>query len=50
MHVQVLDHLTLRQLSTKKSVDDEFRRYLQAESTNWRSNDIMEWWSNSFEF
>eukprot|EP00731_Ephydatia_muelleri_P021588 Em0014g179a len=39
--VQVLDDddLSLRQLSTKETVEDEFRRYLQAESTNWRSND-----------
>ena len=47
--VQVLDDddLSLRQLSTKETVEDEFRRYLQAESTNWRSNDVMEWWSNN---
>ena len=43
--MQVLDDLSLRQLSTKETVEDEFRRYLQAESINWRSNEVMEWWS-----
>ena len=32
--VQVLDNLSLRQLSTKETVEDEFHRYLQADSTN----------------
>ena len=41
--MQVLDYLSLRQLSTKETV--EFRRYLQAESINWCSNEVMEWWS-----
>ena len=45
--MQVLEDLTLRQLSTKETVEDEFRRYLEAESTNWHSNDVMEWWSNN---
>ena len=43
--MQVLDDLSLRQLSIKETVEDEFRRYLQAESTNWRSNEVMEWWN-----
>ena len=30
-----------------KTVEDEFRRYPQAEYTNWCSNDVMECWSNN---
>ncbi|KAL5503543.1 hypothetical protein EMCRGX_G010508 [Ephydatia muelleri] len=32
---------------SKEMVDDEFRRYLAAESTNWRVNNVMEWWSTN---
>ena len=26
-------------------VDDEFRRDLTAKSTNWRFNNVMDWWN-----
>ena len=32
-------------VTSKEMVDDEFRRYLTAESTNWRVNNVMDWWS-----
>ena len=34
-------------ITSKEMVDDEFRRYLAAESTNWRVNNVMEWWSTN---
>ena len=33
--------------SKRETVLDEFKRYMQEPLTNWRVNNVMEWWSDN---
>ena len=43
--IKMTKTFTVTQITSKEMVDDAFCRYLMAESTNWRVNNVMDWWS-----
>ena len=32
--------------SARDSIEEEFKRYMLEPQTNWRVNDVMQWWSD----
>ena len=32
--------------SARDSIEEEFKRYMLESQTNWRVNDVMQWWSD----
>ena len=37
----------MTRIKAKEKVLDEYKRYMQEPLTNWRVNNVMEWWSDN---